>query len=89
MSQLREDVDPLEKKSHTLDSYYSNDRKDDPEISVLDGIHDGLEFPSEEEKLTLRRVTDTIPWNAYRKSLPVGYHLLSPSPVDRTSHRVC
>jgi len=30
-----------------------------------DGIHDGLEFPSEEEKFTLRRVPDRIPWNAY------------------------
>ncbi|KAJ7134113.1 POT family-domain-containing protein [Mycena filopes] len=32
---------------------------------VADGIHDGLVFPTEEEKLTLRRVSDTIPWNAY------------------------
>ncbi|EEB91806.1 hypothetical protein MPER_09779, partial [Moniliophthora perniciosa FA553] len=31
----------------------------------LDGIHDGLEFPTEEEKLTLRRVADAMPWNAY------------------------
>ncbi|KAI0653886.1 oligopeptide transporter [Cubamyces menziesii] len=31
----------------------------------LDGIHDGLEFPTEEERLTLRRVSDTIPWSAY------------------------
>ncbi|KAK0199819.1 POT family-domain-containing protein [Desarmillaria ectypa] len=31
----------------------------------LDGIHDGLEFPTEEEIDTLRRVSDTIPWNAY------------------------
>ncbi|KAI0696611.1 oligopeptide transporter [Cytidiella melzeri] len=30
-----------------------------------DGIHDGLEFPTEEEKATLRRVADAIPWNAY------------------------
>lgn len=35
---------------------------------VSDGIHDGLEFPTEEEKLTLRRVRDHIPWNAYRTS---------------------
>ncbi len=34
----------------------------------LDGIHDGLEFPTEEERATLRRVSDTIPWNAYRTS---------------------
>nr|VWO95986.1 WxL domain surface protein [Ganoderma boninense] len=31
----------------------------------LDGIHDGLEFPTEEEKKTLRRVADTLPWAAY------------------------
>ncbi|EGN94531.1 hypothetical protein SERLA73DRAFT_171508 [Serpula lacrymans var. lacrymans S7.3] len=31
----------------------------------LDGIHDGLEFPTDEEKVTLRRVTDSLPWNAY------------------------
>ena len=31
----------------------------------LDGIHDGLEFPTEEERTTLRRIPDTVPWNAY------------------------
>ncbi|KAI0785087.1 PTR2-domain-containing protein [Abortiporus biennis] len=31
----------------------------------LDGIHDGLEFPTDEERETLRRVPDSIPWNAY------------------------
>ena len=31
----------------------------------LDGIHDGLEFPTAEEKATLRRVSDSIPWSAY------------------------
>jgi len=34
----------------------------------LDGIHDGLEFPTEYERQTLRRVPDTLPWNAYRES---------------------
>lgn len=34
----------------------------------LDGIHDGLEFPNDEERSTLRRVSDSIPWNAYRMS---------------------
>lgn len=33
----------------------------------LDGIHDGLIFPTEDERLTLRRVPDSIPWNAYCK----------------------
>ncbi|KAK7451239.1 hypothetical protein VKT23_012577 [Stygiomarasmius scandens] len=31
----------------------------------LDGIHDGLEFPTEEERATLRRVSDSLPWSAY------------------------
>jgi len=31
----------------------------------LDGIHDGLEFPAEEDLTTLRRVADSVPWNAY------------------------
>ncbi|KAJ3575009.1 hypothetical protein NP233_g1373 [Leucocoprinus birnbaumii] len=35
----------------------------------LDGIHDGLEFPTEEEKRTLRRVADSIPWQAYMIAL--------------------
>lgn len=34
-----------------------------------DGIHDGLEFPTDEERATLRRVADSIPWNAYRTFL--------------------
>jgi len=33
----------------------------------LDGIHDGLIFPTEDERLTLRRVPDSIPWNTYCK----------------------
>ena len=36
---------------------------------VADGIHDGLVFPTEEERATLRRVPDKIPWDAYRKPL--------------------
>jgi POT family proton-dependent oligopeptide transporter len=32
-----------------------------------DGIHDGLEFPTEEEKQMLPRVSDDIPWSAYRE----------------------
>ena len=31
--------------------------------------HDGLVFPTEEERTTLRRVPDSIPWDAYRKPL--------------------
>ncbi|EIN04582.1 PTR2-domain-containing protein [Punctularia strigosozonata HHB-11173 SS5] len=31
----------------------------------VDHAHEGLEFPTEEEKLTLRRVSDSLPWAAY------------------------
>jgi POT family proton-dependent oligopeptide transporter len=55
-----------QQKSHTFDNDYPSDHKHDPEVAVEDGIHDGLEFPTEEEKMALRRVADTIPWNAYR-----------------------
>ena len=37
-------------------------------LHELDGVHDGLEFPTEEEKHTLRRVSDSLPWSAYRRS---------------------
>ncbi|KAL0071117.1 hypothetical protein AAF712_001675 [Marasmius tenuissimus] len=48
------------KKEHPEISDMSTD-----EVHVSDGIHDGLEFPTEEEKATLRRVSDKVPWNAY------------------------
>ncbi|KAF8964521.1 peptide transporter PTR2A [Flammula alnicola] len=32
---------------------------------MLDGIHDGLLYPTDEERATLRRIPDKIPWNAY------------------------
>lgn len=31
-----------------------------------DGIHDGLQFPTADERASLRRVADKIPWNAFR-----------------------
>lgn len=41
------------------------------EENCADGIHDGLQFPTEEERDTLRRVPDSLPWSAYRElSLP-------------------
>ncbi|KAL0959073.1 hypothetical protein HGRIS_014372 [Hohenbuehelia grisea] len=51
-----------EKKGSSIDS---SDHVDHLHGHELDGIHDGLEFPTEEEKATLRRVPDVIPWNAY------------------------
>lgn len=58
---------------HDNDKYFSEKKlsADDVESEIasheLDGIHDGLEFPTDEERATLRRVPDTIPWNAYRE----------------------
>lgn len=55
----------------------------------LDGIHDGLEFPIEEEKKTLRRVADTLPWAAYCQSSasdfysPVAPHVPDELRADR------
>jgi POT family proton-dependent oligopeptide transporter len=51
----------------------------------LDGIHDGLIFPTEEERATLRRVPDAIPWSAYRTSQFYSFHVIF---LNRTySHR--
>ena len=35
----------------------------------FDEVHAGLEFPTEEERKSLRRVSDTLPWAAYRSYL--------------------
>ncbi|KAL0071133.1 hypothetical protein AAF712_001691 [Marasmius tenuissimus] len=50
------------KRDHILDEKRSHPSVDDHE---LDEAHEGLEFPTEEEKATLRRVADRMPWNAY------------------------
>ena len=36
----------------------------------IDGVHVGLEFPSEKDLVTLRRVSDDIPWSAFRWFFP-------------------
>ena len=76
MAGLQTDTDALAaiahaEKSHTRGSDSLYDNKGDAEAPVQDGIHDGLEFPTEEEKKTLRRVADTIPWNVYRQWLAI------------------
>ncbi|KIK52480.1 hypothetical protein GYMLUDRAFT_265401 [Collybiopsis luxurians FD-317 M1] len=47
----------------------SQDEKSSHEAGLdeleLDGMLDGREFPTEEERATLRRVSDAIPWNAF------------------------
>ncbi|KAF5366603.1 hypothetical protein D9758_008971 [Tetrapyrgos nigripes] len=45
--------------------HFEVDSSGEDDCHVADGVHDGLEFPTEEERLTLRRVSDTIPWPAY------------------------
>jgi POT family proton-dependent oligopeptide transporter len=47
-----------EKRSHIEIGQEPND---------IDGLYEGLEFPTEHEMATLRRVPDTIPLNIYRK----------------------
>ncbi|KAJ7686007.1 peptide transporter PTR2A [Mycena rosella] len=44
---------------------YPSEKSLDGSVHELDGIHDGLEFPTDEERATLRRVSDTLPWNTY------------------------
>ncbi|OJT08248.1 hypothetical protein TRAPUB_858 [Trametes pubescens] len=47
------------------DEYEKNLDDSTSEEHEPDGIHDGLEFPTKEERNTLRRVSDSIPWAAY------------------------
>ena len=57
------------------DAVFANQNKNassEPVSSVNyedDGLHGGLEFPTEEERFTLRRVSDKLPWAAYRRFL--------------------
>lgn len=39
-----------------------------------DDAHAGLEFPTDEERATLRRVADSLPWNSYRRPLRFSFH---------------
>lgn len=58
--------DELEYEKKNLDDSTSQEHE-------LDGIHDGLEFPTKDERHTLRRVSDTIPWSAYCESIPIAF----------------
>lgn len=49
------------------DDVKRSESSESEERAANDGVHDGLEFPTEEEKLTLRRISDKLPWAAYRK----------------------
>jgi len=68
----------------------SVDHVQDKEVDhQLDGIHDGLEFPTDEERATLRRVSDTIPWTAYREWRSKRCYVLGPifTPYSHCYHR--
>jgi hypothetical protein len=62
LSEAHQDEYQYEKKHVASDSIPEHEPDD---------IHDGLVFPTEEERITLRRVADTIPWNAYRELLTI------------------
>ncbi|KAF7369698.1 putative peptide transporter ptr2 [Mycena venus] len=65
------DVDAFAAQSevlkHNEKTFKASDEKSftDSAVEADDGIHDGLVFPTDEERQTLRRVSDTVPWNAY------------------------
>jgi POT family proton-dependent oligopeptide transporter len=76
---------PLAAMSEVEAKHDSFDEKKSDEQSFSqkhdsDGIHDGLIFPTDEERSTLRRVPDSIPWNAYRTPVFVAEFNVSHHP---------
>lgn len=74
-----------------LSKVEEHDEKPSPSVESVpqeegDDIHSGLIFPTDEERATLRRVADTLPWNAYRK--PSSSPAL-PYSFGTFSHRLC
>ena len=55
--------DEIELEKHGLSS-----RTESAQEHELDGIHDGLVYPTEEERRTLRRIPDVLPWAMYCES---------------------
>lgn len=53
----------------------SSNEVEQARITKQDDHHAGDEFPTDDELKTLRRITDTIPWNAYRQ---LSFTALSP-----------
>jgi len=56
--------------SSNYEKRLSDSIADDSYGKEIDSVHEGLVFPTDEELLTLRRVSDAIPWTAYR-TLPL------------------
>ncbi|KAL0572866.1 hypothetical protein V5O48_009096 [Marasmius crinis-equi] len=59
------DAEEMAALSHIKGDHIFDEKHTNTSVEELDGIHDGLEFPTEEEKASLRRVADRMPWNAY------------------------
>ncbi|ESK92850.1 oligopeptide transporter [Moniliophthora roreri MCA 2997] len=53
------------KKQQPEVDYSSSEKSGVIDEHELDGIHSGLVFPTEEEKATLRRISDKVPWTAF------------------------
>ncbi|KAF7290408.1 putative peptide transporter ptr2 [Mycena chlorophos] len=52
-------------EDEVLEQYELQNNGTSTNLHEPDGIHDGLVCPTEEERSTLRRVPDAIPWSAY------------------------
>lgn len=63
--------EPEYEKRHPSDEKFAESSPDNN--ASIDEVHAGLEFPTEEERHTLRRVSDAIPWSAYCKSSKFMY----------------
>jgi len=59
--------------SPEIEKKLSDSIADDSFDKEVDSIHEGLVFPTDEELLTLRRVSDAIPWAAYRESSNLAF----------------
>jgi len=65
--------DPIAALGEVHKSEFEDEKKDpfndnaasSIESHNIESIHDALQFPNEHERETLRRVSDSIPWNAY------------------------
>ncbi|KAJ7702765.1 peptide transporter PTR2A [Mycena rosella] len=65
MAGLQTDADAIVAHTEVMMHEKRDPSEKSDSVHELDGIHDGLEFPTEEERATLRRVSDSLPWNAY------------------------
>ncbi|KAJ7067912.1 POT family-domain-containing protein [Mycena amicta] len=67
MAGLQTDTDAIIAEAHVLKEkvHSTSDAKSFAESGPLEVNDEGLEFPTDEERATLRRVSDALPWNAY------------------------